>query len=226
MNFKEYFLQTDDSKINLWFIENNKNGKYLIIHNNGNAGNMGDRLEKFKFFYDAGFSVVSYDYRGFGKSEGVLSEERLYEDLKAIINFFEKFGYNKEEIILYGESLGGGIATEVASNFKFFALVLESTFTCLNDMAKLYYGLFPYKILLKYKFDNLSKISRVKSLVIVMHSKEDEIVPYEHGVKLYNMANDPKVFIELIGGHNDGGIIISKKAQNEFISTLKRVMDK
>lgn len=225
MKYEDLYIVTEDKvKINVWFIPDGDGD--LIIHCNGNGGNLSDRVEKFLLFNSFGYSVIGFDYRGYGKSEGKPSEEGFYRDLKGVIDFATEKGYRKEKMILYGESIGGGVALQLALETKCAVLVLESTFTSIKDMARIYYKLFPTNLLLKSEFDNLSKIKKVKCPVIIMHSKEDEIVPYFMGRKLYENANVPKVFLDLEKGHNDGGIIISKEAISKFRFFLSKFLEK
>lgn len=220
MKYENLFIVAKDGvKINVWYIPNGNSA--LIIHCNGNAGNLSERVEKFSLFNSLGYSVIGFDYRGYGKSEGKPSEEGLYMDLRSVINFAEEKGYKKSEIILYGESIGGGVALQLASEMQFSVLILESTFTSIYDMARIYYKLFPTSFLLKSKFDNLSKIKKVKCPVVIMHSKEDEIVPYSMGQTLYENASEPKIFLNLEKGHNDGGIIVSREAISKLKSFLE-----
>ncbi|MCX7829985.1 MAG: alpha/beta hydrolase [Acidobacteria bacterium] len=221
MNYEDLFLEAGgEAKINVWHIPNEK--RQLIIHCNGNGGNMSDRVEKYALLYSMGFSVIGFDYRGYGKSSGTPSEKGFYEDLRKVVSFAEQKGYNKENIILYGESIGGGVALQIATESRFCALVLESTFTSLDEMARIYYKLFPTKLLLKYRFNNSEKINKINCPVAIMHSQEDEIVPYFMGKKLFEKANEPKIFIELKKGHNDGGIIICPESAKELNNFLHK----
>lgn len=227
MKYEENFIKTEDNlKINVWFIP--KENAPLIIHCNGNGGNLSDRAFKFSLLNSLGFAVVGFDYRGYGKSEGKPSEDGFYKDLRSVVSFCENKGYKKKGIILYGESIGGAVALQVATENNFAALVLESTFTSLNDMARVYYKLFPTSILLKSNFDNISKIDKIHFPIVIMHSKEDEIVPYYMGKSLFEKANEPKIFLELSKGHNDGGIAVSPDAAEElktFLEKFARIED-
>lgn len=227
MKYEDIFLEVKKGdKINVWFIPK-ENGQ-LIIHCNGNGGNLSDRVEKFSLLNSLGFAVIGFDYRGYGRSDGTPSEKAFYEDLRRVVLFAEEKGYKKNGVILYGESIGGAVALQVGTEDNFSALVLESTFTSISEMARVYYKLFPTTILLKSKFDNISKIKRINFPIVIMHSKEDEIVPFFMGFKLFENANEPKIFLELKKGHNDGGIIVSPEAAKElqtFLKKYKRIED-
>lgn len=221
IDYIDTFVQMDkNTKINLWYLKKSPN--ICLIHCNGNAGNMSDRIQKYLYFYSLGMSVIGFDYRGYGKSVGNPSEEGIIEDISAVLNFAEEEGFRKEQIVLYGESIGGFPILYIASKDNFKGVVLESTFTSLLDMAKHYYSLFPVRILLRSRFDNIERIKMVKSPVLILHSREDEIVPFSMGVKLFEAANNPKTFCELIGGHNDGGILISEEAKKQFEFFLEK----
>lgn len=221
MEYEDIFVKTSDGvEINVWYIP--QKDSPLIIHCNGNGGNLSDRVEKFFLLHNLGFAVIGFDYRGYGKSGGKPSEDGFYEDLIGVVKLSEERGYKTNGTILYGESIGGGVALQIATEKDFSFLILESTFTSIQDMARIYYKIFPTSILLKSKFDNLSKIKKIKTPVVIMHSKEDEIVPYFMGRKLYENAKEPKLFLELEKGHNDGGIIVSKDAIKELKNFLER----
>lgn len=227
MEYENLFIKSSEGiEINVWYIP--RKDSPLVIHCNGNGGNLSDRVEKFSLLHSLGFSVMGFDYRGYGESGGKPSEEGFYEDLRRVVSLSEKMGYKTKDTILYGESIGGGVALQIATEKDFACLVLESTFTSIKDMARIYYKLFPTSLLLKSEFDNLSKIKKIKMPVVIMHSKEDEIVPYFMGRKIYENAKEPKLFLELIKGHNDGGILISTNAIRElksYLDSMKKIED-
>lgn len=203
IQYENIFFYTEDKvKLNGWFIKT-KQAKATVIFAHGNGGNIGHRLDKIDFFNKLGVNLFIFDYRGYGQSQGVPSENGLYLDMQAAYKFV-----NNEKIIrpiiLYGESLGGAIAVDLAaqSNFAIDGLILESSFSNIKDMAKTIYPFLPSGFL-KTKFDSTAKISKVKIPKLHLHSKDDDIVPIALAQKLFAAGNDPKKFTVLAGGHND-----------------------
>jgi fermentation-respiration switch protein FrsA (DUF1100 family) len=120
------------------------------------------------------------------------SEKNLYHDGNKVVEWLNEQGINKKDIILYGESLGTGVATELASNNKFAGVVLESPFTSIADAAKIYYPYLPINLLLKDRYDSKNKIKKINSPILIMHGKKDNIVPQIMGLELFEKANNPK----------------------------------
>ena len=207
--FEDLTLSTSDGvNINAWFVPvENARGVVLFCH--GNAGNIGHRLDSIRIFRDLGLSVLIFDYRGFGRSEGRPSEVGTYLDVRAAWDFLvgEK-GVEPQRIVIFGRSLGGAVAAHLAASLGQEktpgALILESAFTSLPDMAARLYPYLPVRWLAKYSYNSLGRISDVHAPVLVVHSPGDEIVPYAHGQALYAAAPEPKMFLEISGGHNSG----------------------
>lgn len=193
----------------------------LLCH--GNGGNISDRMDKIAMFYQLGCNVFLYDYRGYGKSEGRPSERGIYQDTHAAFDYLvRKKNISPKTIIIYGESLGGCVAVEVARKEKVAGLILEGAFTNTADMAKEFYPFLP-AFLLSSKLDSLSKVSGIMCPVLFIHSQDDEIVPIELARKLYERAPQPKTFLEISGGHNFAVIDFQEKvtkATREFINLL------
>ncbi len=207
--YEDLTLATSDGvNINAWFVPvENARGVVLFCH--GNAGNIGHRLDSIRIFRDLGLSVLIFDYRGFGRSEGRPSETGTYLDVRAAWEFLvgEK-GVEPQRIVIFGRSLGGTVAAQLAAYLGQEktpgALILESTFTSLPDMAARLYPYLPVRWLAKYSYNSLGRMSDVHAPVLVVHSPGDEIVPYAHGQALYAAAPEPKMFLEISGGHNSG----------------------
>ena len=207
LDFKDIFITTEDKvKIHGWFIPSSFPSDKTLIFLHGNAGNISGRLEKIKLFHEMGLNVFIIDYRGYGKSEGKPTEEGVYKDALAAYDYVAKREDMKDKaIIIYGASLGGAIAVDLASKRKAEYLIVDSSFTNAVDMAKRIFPFVP-SILIKTKLDSLKKIKNIQSAKLFIHSKEDEIVPFVLGEKLYDSASEPKEFLEIRGGHNDGHI--------------------
>ncbi|MFH1062713.1 MAG: alpha/beta hydrolase [Candidatus Omnitrophota bacterium] len=217
-----FFYSEDKVKLNAWLIKA-KNPRATIIFCHGNGGNISHRLDKIDFFYNLEVNLFIFDYRGYGQSQGKPSENGLYQDVQAAYKFIKDKQLGVP-IILYGESLGGAIAIDLAakSDFAVDGLILEGAFNNVKDMAKLIYPLLPAG-LLKTKFDSIAKIAKIKVPKLHFHGKADDIVPIALGRKLFAAGNSPKKFITLEGSHNDCFFIsqdLARGSVNEFIDSL------
>jgi len=195
-----YFKTSDNVKIDGWFIPC-KDSTFTILFCHGNAGNISHRIEKMKFFNELGCSVFIIDYRGYGKSEGKPSETGFYKDAEAAYKYLLSQGISTEQIIGYGESIGGAVIVDLASREKMKAIILDSTLTSVRDMIKSTYSFVPYWVF-SSRFDSESKIKLIKVSKLIIHSINDEIVPFQLGTKLYETAPEPKEFLQIYGGHN------------------------
>lgn len=173
----------------------------LFLH--GNAGNVSHRYEIIESFASLPADVLALDYRGYGRSEGSPSEAGLYADARAAFDYLTKTrGVHPDRVVIYGESLGGAVAVDLASRVRPCALVVQSSFTSIADMAAEVMPFVP-RFLVRTKMDSLEKIGRVRAPVLVVHSPADDIVPYKLGRKLYDAAPEPKRFHEIKGAtHN------------------------
>ncbi|MBF0570756.1 MAG: alpha/beta hydrolase [Candidatus Omnitrophica bacterium] len=216
-----YFKSKDNVTVNGWFFKN-PHAKSTLLFAHGNAGNMSDRLFKIKFFYDLGLNIFIFDYRGYGKSEGKPSEAGIYLDAQGAYDYLRSRGdVNMSNIILYGASLGGAVVIDLATQRNAAFLVVESSITNAQDMAKILYPFLP-SFFLSLKFNSIDKVRQMSVPKLFIHSLEDQVVPYWVGEKLYLAAGEPKEFLKIHGGHNDGSISNDPSAAAEFIRLLKR----
>jgi fermentation-respiration switch protein FrsA (DUF1100 family) len=156
-------------------------------------------------YHRLGLAVFIIDYRGYGRSKGSPTEEGTYRDAVAAWEYLiENRKLPAEQIILYGESLGAAVAAWLATQHRPGALILESAFTSIMDMGRHYYPWLPVRWLARIKYPTLDRIKQVQTPVLVIHSPQDDIVPYAQGRKLFEAANDPKVFLDIEGDHNNG----------------------
>lgn len=181
----------------------------VIVFFHGNAANIFLRQQKVNEYLDAGYGVLLAEYRGFGGNPGDISEQGFYLDAKAYVKWLlDQKALDPSALIIYGESIGGGVAVEVAANLSRegrspLALVLEVPFTSLLDMARLYYPFVPVDFLLKDRFMNGEKIGDVRAPLLVVNGDRDEVIPYQQGQKLFEMAGEPKKYVQIPGGdHN------------------------
>ncbi len=189
----------------------------VVLFCHGNAGNISHRLETAEFILSLGADVLLYDYRGYGKSDGFPSEENVYADAETCYNWLiEEKKADPQHIFIFGRSLGGAVAIELARRVKCGGLIVESSFTSVSGMAKKMFPLITIKHLLKHKFDSIAKIGSLTCPVLVTHSPDDDLVPFEMGRRLFAAANEPKWFVALRGGHNDRGYL----ADSTYMGTL------
>ena len=177
-----------------WFYNKDIEKFKTILFFHGNAGSLENRTYKLNHFKDLNVNFLIIAWRGFSGNKGKPNEMGLYEDAESAVKWLNVKGIKEKNIILYGESLGTGVAIEVAQNKNFAGIILESPFTSMVNMGKKYYPFFPVSFLLKDKFESHRKIKKISVPVLVLHGKKDKIVPFAMGKKMYEMANEPKFF--------------------------------
>ena len=185
---------SDNLSLNAWHYEKDKNKFKTLLFFHGNAGLLENRIYKLNALDKLDLNILLIAWRGFSGNEGKPDENGLYEDGKSAINWLLKNGVKERNIILYGESLGTGIATHLAQKRDFAGVILETPFTSMIDAAKTFYPYVPVNILLKDRYENKSKIVNINSPILIMHGEIDNIVPFHMGKKLFEIANEPKTF--------------------------------
>jgi len=200
-------VTSDNIHLDGWFIPApEKRGVILFCH--GNAGNISHRLDSLLLFHRLGFSTLIFDYRGYGRSQGRPSEEGTYLDAEAAWHYLTRErSTTPSRIILFGRSLGAAVAVHQAAVNTPGALIVESSFTSVPDIAAGLYPFLPARWLSRLDYNVQQQLQRVSCPVLVVHSRDDEIIPFRHGRALYAAANEPKQFLELRGGHNDGFLL-------------------
>ncbi|MHC4325740.1 MAG: alpha/beta hydrolase [Planctomycetota bacterium] len=204
LDFKDVvFKSSDGLDLTGWYIPV-KNSKFTLLFCHGNGGNIAHRLDSINIFHNLGLNCFIFDYRGYGNSLGKPSEEGTYEDAMAAYKWLiEEKKIPAGNIIIFGRSLGGSIAAQLAGKVEARALIVESAFTSYVDMGKEYYPYMPVRWFARFGYKTIDYIKSVRCPVLLIYSGNDEIVPFKFGVKLYEAANEPKEFIEIFGGHND-----------------------
>ena len=200
------FQASDGVELNGWFFPASTNShrpRLAVLVCHGNAGNISHRLDTCIALLATGVNVFVFDYRGYGRSEGRPSEEGTYRDAQAAYQWLRQKGFPGTNIIAFGESLGGGVAAELAAREPVGGLVLQSTFTSIPDMGAELFPWLPVRWLGTIRYDTHSKLPRLKVPVLVMHSPVDELVGFHHGQRNFAAANQPKLFWELRGDHNN-----------------------
>ena len=212
---------SDGVKVHAWWIPaRDARGAMLLTH--GNAGNISHRVGYATMFNRLGYSVLLFDYRGFGKSSGHPDEEGTYRDADAAwlyVNVVQKVA--ARDIVLVGESLGGGVATYLAQKHPPRALILASTFTSVPDLGVTVYPWLPVRLLARIRYDNISRIGSIDAPVMIAHSPQDDVIPFPHGQALFTAAREPKEMLTLAGGHNEGFIF----ARDAWIDAIARFLE-
>lgn len=194
----------------------------VILFCHGNAGNISQRIDSFEIFRELGFSTFIFDYRGYGKSEGKPSEKGTYQDAEGAWNYLVREKKVKpEEIIVFGRSLGGGIASYLAKKYQPRALIIESSFTAVSDIARAFFPSLPLKLLLRFKYNTRERLKDIHCPVLIIHSPDDRTIPFVCGEILYEAANPPKKFLPIKGDHLYG-FVESKK---RYIKGLRDFFD-
>lgn len=225
LEYEEIFVNAGEKdSICAWYFPKEVNylTRKVVLFADGNAGNMSYRLESILFLNKVGANVLMFDYRGFWKSSGRPSERATYEDITACYNWLiEVKGFKPENIILFGRSLGGAIAIDLATKVKCGGLIVESSFTSAPEMAAHVFPFFPVRLLSKYKYDSIKKIKNVNCPLLVTHSSDDEIIPFRMGQMLFDEAKEPKQFVQISGGHNDREYLQDSTYQYAVSSMIK-----
>lgn len=225
LSFEDVSFPTKDGlQIAAWYIParpGSERGVLLFSH--GNAGNISDRLDSIRIFHYLNLSVLIYDYRGYGKSQGSPAEEGTYRDAEAAWEYLVTArGVKPQKIILFGRSLGGAVAAETALRKKAGALIIESGFTSVPDLGSRFFPHLPVRLISRFHYDTAAKVGRVTIPKLVIHSPEDEIVPFDHGRTIYERAAGPKTFLQIRGGHNEGFLMSGTayvNGLNDFLSS-------
>jgi hypothetical protein len=202
-------IRTEDSvRLHGWYLPANGDTRGVLLFFHGNAGNISHRLDSLKIFSDLGLDVLIFDYRGYGRSEGEVSEQGTYLDAQAAWRYLtDGRRISEKNIVLFGRSLGAAIAAQLATRHNPSALIMESGFTSAPDLAAPYYPLFPVRLLARFRYSARDYLKSVRCPVLIVHSLDDEIVPIQHGRELFAAAHEPKEFLEIQGGHNDGFLV-------------------
>ena len=206
--YETVWMETSDGvRLHAWYLPHAEaRGTVLFFH--GNAGNISHRLDSLRLFHDLGLSVLIFDYRGYGRSEGRPDEEGTHQDaLAAWRHLTETRGIAPRRIVLFGRSLGAALAAWLAARERPGALILESAFTSVPDLAAELYWWLPARRLTRLHYNTRDYLAEVVCPVLVVHSPDDEIIPYHHGQALFQAAHPPKAFLELKGDHNMGFLL-------------------
>ena len=211
----------DNIELLSWYHNKNIDDYKTILFLHGNAGSLENRIHKINNFKDMNVNFLLVAWRGFSGNKGQPTEQNLYEDARSAVQWLKSNGVKENKIIIYGESLGTGVATEIAQNKNFAGIILESPFTSMIEAGKSKYPYLPVKFLLKDKYESDKKIKNIKSPILIMHGKVDNIVPFYMGKKMYELANEPKY--SYFSEYDDHMMEYNEKLLNhlkKFISSL------
>lgn len=214
---QELVLSTSDGLSLIAWYKPAVNNQATIVYFHGNAGNISYRMPFAKYFIAKGFGVLLLEYRGYGGNKGSPSEQGLYADARAAMAFLQQKGIKPEQTIIFGESLGTSVATKMAEEHPSCALILQSPFTALVDVAQYHY---PWMFIGPWdKFNSLGRITKIKTPLLIIHGSKDQIVPFHLGQKLFETANQPKEML-----------VIKHKKHNdlwnlEFFTNVLRFME-
>jgi len=222
--YRDVAIHTDDGvTLDGWYVPA-KGATRTLLFFHGNAGNISDRGTSLTVFHSLGLNVLMIDYRGYGRSDGTPDEAGLYRDARAAWRYLtDTRGVPADRIIVAGRSLGGAVATDLAARVRPEALVLESTFDSMADVARHYLPLISRLVRLRYRFDSAAKISAIRCPLLMLHSPDDDVIPFELGRKLFAAAPDPKHFVRLKGDHNSGFLVseaVYRAAWTTFLDSL------
>ena len=213
---------SDGQKLHAWWVPAERaRGTVLLLH--GNAGNISHRIDYAVMFMRLGYSTLLVDYRGYGRSTGTPTEQGTYIDADAAWNWLAK---NRQvqgrDIVLFGESLGGGVASWLAARHQVRALILASTFTSAVNLGSELYPFLPVRLVSRNRYETLQRLRDVRAPVLVIHSPQDDIIPFAHGQRLFDAAGEPKAMLTIAGGHNEGFVFV----RDEWIAKLAQFLER
>lgn len=224
--FEEVFLTTSDGlRLHGWFFPaaaDAPRARQVLLLCHGNAGNVSHRLHFVKAWLELGLSVLVFDYRGYGRSEGRVDEAGTYLDAQAAWRWLRERGFAAQDIVVLGKSLGGGIASELARRESPGALILQSTFTSIPDLGSELFPWLPVRKLHRIRYDTVNRLSSLRLPVLVAHSRTDDLIGFQHAERNFAAANAPKELLEIAGNH----VSVIEDGRAEYLAGLDRFLSK
>ncbi len=219
-----FFTTGDGVRLNGWFVPY-RGAQTTLLWFHGNAGNISHRLENIKLFHDkVGVNLFIFDYRGYGRSEGRVSEEGTYLDGKAALKYLRtRENVDPKRMVLFGRSLGAAVAADLATREECLVLILETTFASIREMARAAFPFLPIGFLLRTRYDVVEKIKRIKAPLLVLHGDRDDVIPFAQGKKVFEAAPEPKEFYTIRGAHHNDTYIVGGDA---YFAALKEFIDR
>ena len=217
------FNTADNVQLHGWYVPAPQSEQVLLFFH-GNAGNISHRRESIELFQRLGLNVLIIDYRGYGSSKGKPDEQGLYQDAAAAWHYLtDEKGIINDRILIFGRSLGGAIAARLASGVQARGLILESTLSSARDFARTAFPILSRLVINRYEFNTAENIRHVNYPVLVLHSPDDEIIPFHLGEKVFQSAHEPKHFVRMQGDHNNGFLQSQPEYEQEIDRWLKMI---
>jgi fermentation-respiration switch protein FrsA (DUF1100 family) len=202
--FEDVFIPLKHGeRVNAWYFPARNAASPVVLVCHGNAGNISHRLDLCSLLLEAGAGVLLVEYRGYGRSDGKPGEENTYRDAQAAYHWLIGKGLAATNIIGYGESLGGGVVSELARREKLGGLILQSTFTSMTDLGAELFPWLPVRLISTIKYNTRAKLPNLHVPVLILHSRRDDLIAFHHAEENFAAANEPKFLREISGGHND-----------------------
>ena len=202
-----YFQAKDGTLLHGWYIPA-REARATLLFCHGNGGNISHRLDSILILHSLGLNVFIFDYRGYGMSQGRPSERGTELDALAAWQWLvDKKQANPSKVIIFGRSLGGAVAAGLASACGAAGLIIESSFTSYCDIGREHYPWLPVRLLAKYRYATIEMVTKISMPVLIVHSSDDELVPFRYGRKLFEACTGQKYFLQISGGHNDGFLL-------------------
>ena len=223
LDYEDVSLTTRDNEVlHGWYVPaTNPAGVVLFLH--GNAGNISHRLDSIKIFHELDLDVLIIDYRGYGQSSGSASEQGTYLDAQAAWDYLvDKRGIAPEKIVIFGRSLGAAVASWLAARTTPGAVILESSFSSGVDMAGRLYPFLPTRLITRLKYPVKEYVKQISSPLLVVHSQQDEIIPFDMGQSIFAAAMEPKEMLVISGDHN-GGFLLNR---NQYLAAIGIFLDR
>jgi fermentation-respiration switch protein FrsA (DUF1100 family) len=224
--FEDVWLTARDGvRLHGWYVPASNTSAATVLFLHGNAGNISHRLEKLALFHGLGVNTLILDYRGYGQSAGTPNERGTYLDAQAGYDWLTQLrSVPSSSIIAYGESLGAAVAVELAVTNTVAGVVLEEPFTSVAEVGQKLFPYLPVRLLVRNKYNTLSKMARLRSPLLIFHSRDDEMFPYAYAERLLAAAPGPKRLVELRGSHNDAFLVsatVYRQALAEFLTARR-----
>lgn len=224
--FEDAWIETQDGeRLHGWFIPaRDARGSVLFFH--GNAGNISHRLESIHIFNRLALNVLIVDYRGYGQSSGEVNEEGTYRDAQAAWDYLvDQRGIPADQVLVFGRSLGAAVGAWLASQagVEPAGVIIESSFSSGLDMGRRLYPVLPVRLITRINYPVKEYVTRIRAPLLVVHSRDDEIIPFDMGQTIFAAANEPKTFFEMGGDHNAGFWISRERyipALNAFLAGI------
>ena len=225
LEFEEVWLKSGGRRLHGWFVPAAA-PRATVLFCHGNAGNISHRLESIKIFHELQLSVLIFDYQGYGRSAGRSGEAATYRDSRAAWDHLTgERGLRPDQIVLFGRSLGGAVAIELATVTDPMALIVESCFTSATDMGARVYPWLPIRLVARIRYNSLRRVEDIDAPKLFIHSIDDEVVPFGMGKRLYARAQQPKQFLKIRGGHQDGFLVSARLYTDTIAEFLGSAQD-